>query len=358
MPLTSTSGLAVFRRELPVHDHVLCCSRINVTHKPPRWLLPLLVGVLTFGFVWVGQAPPGVFADFDYIWAGGVAVWQGTDPYTAVPDRAPYYYPATAAVLMAPFAPLPRQLAVALFTALGMTLLAFSVTGYRRWIVLSAPALQALLYGHWTPWLTAAVGLPWLGFIWAVKPNIGLALFGGWPSRAALYGGLAVVVLSFLVIPTWPADWLKALQTTTHYLAPIQRPGGFLLLLAWLRWREPEARLLGALAVIPHSAIPYELLPLLLIPQTRRRFLVLMGLTYLAVGWVEWGINYDMIWPRAGAEMVRQVQDIRWPWFLFLVYLPCLWMVLRRPSFVLSHKETSTNVITNRLRSWSVWRSP
>jgi hypothetical protein len=304
-----------------------------VTHKPPRWFLPLLVGVLTFGFVWAGQAPPGVFADFDYIWSGGRAVWQGTDPYIAVPGRDPYYYPATAAVLMAPFAPLPRQLAVSLFTALGMTLLAFSVTGYRRWIVLSAPALQALLYGNWTPWLTAAIGLPWLGFIWAAKPNIGLALFGGWPSRSALYGGLAVLVLSLLVIPTWPADWLHAVQGASHYRAPIQRPGGFLLLLAWLRWREPEARLLGALAVIPHSAIPYELLPLLLIPQTKGRFMVLMGFTYLAVGWVEWGITYDAIWPRVGAEMVRQLQNIRWPWFLSLVYLPCLWMVLRRPSY-------------------------
>jgi hypothetical protein len=331
-----------------VHDHVLCGSRINLTQMPPRWFLPLIVGVLTFSLVWVGQEER-VYTDFDYLYAGGWAVWHGVwhgeNPYAHIQQqieagqlRNLYFYPGTAAVLMAPFGALPRRLAISLFTATGFALLTLSVIPWRRWIVFSPPAFQAMLYGHWSPWLVAGAGLPWIGLVWAAKPNIGLALFSGWPSRSALYGGLAVVVLSFLVIPTWPADWLKALQATTHYLAPIQRPGGFVLLLAWLRWREPEARLLGALAVIPHSAIPYELLPLLLIPQTRRRFLVLMGLTYLAVGWVEWGINYDTIWPRAGAEMVRQVQDIRWPWFLSLVYLPCLWMVLRRPSCYPSQK--------------------
>ena len=51
---------------------------------------------------------------------------------------------------------------------------------------LSAPAIQALFSGQWSPWLTAAIGLPWLGFMWAAKPTIGATLFAGWPSRWAL----------------------------------------------------------------------------------------------------------------------------------------------------------------------------
>ena len=70
--------------------------------------LPVLVGVLTFAFVWVGRAPPGPWGlDFDYLWTAGRAVWHGGDPYVSINNaihqgtlRWPFYYPGTAAVLM------------------------------------------------------------------------------------------------------------------------------------------------------------------------------------------------------------------------------------------------------------------
>jgi hypothetical protein len=293
--------------------------------------LPFIVGALTFAFVWVGRSPPGPWGlDFDYFWTAGRAVWQGNDPYRAIDEairhgslRWPFYYPGTAAVLLAPFGALPHQLAVALFTSLGMGLLVWSVHGWRRWIVLSAPALEALLLGQWSPWLTAAVGLPWLGFVWAAKPSIGVALFGGRPSRWALYGGLVAVLLSLVVLPHWPADWLEAVRNTIHYKAPIQRAGGFLLLLAWLRWRRPEARMLGLLALVPHTTSVYEQLPLLLVPQTRPSFAALLGLSYVAtaIAYVRFPFG----------DSVSGTLDARWPYFLVLVWLPALYMVLRAP---------------------------
>jgi hypothetical protein len=297
--------------------------------------LPFLVGALTFAFVWVGRRPPGPWGlDFDYMWTAGRAVWQGTDPYLAIHQairqgtlRWPFYYPGTAAVLLAPFGALPHQLAVALFTSLGMGLLVWSVHGWRRWIVLSAPALEALLLGQWSPWLTAAAGLPWLGFVWAAKPSIGIALFAGWPSRWALYGGFAVVILSLVLLPHWPADWLEAVRDTAHYKAPVQRVGGFLLLLAWLRWRRPEARMLGTLALIPHTTSVYELLPLLLVPQTRRSFAILMGLSYVAT------VIVYIRFPFGGS--ISGTLDARWPYFLVLVYLPALFMALGLPRWLL-----------------------
>jgi hypothetical protein len=310
---------------------------------PPRVVLPLVVGILTFAFVWIGQAPPGIYADVDYLWAGGVAVWQGQDPYEFVqelaaqrkgvaPDlprlRAPFYYPATAAVLMAPFGALPRQTALALFTALGMVFLCWSVEGWRRWIVVSAPAFQAIIFGQWSPWLTAAIALPWLGFVWAAKPSIGATLFAGWPSRWALGGGLALLILSLILLPHWPADWLHALRDTPHYKAPVQRVGGFLLLLSFLRWRQPEARMLGLLALIPHTTGIYEQLPLLLIPKTRRSFSLMMGLSYLAALCANYVVNYEGV-PRTGPLMVPGMLDRQWPYFLVLVYLPALYLVLR-----------------------------
>lgn len=309
-------------------------SRKQANLGVPRWFLPLAVGIVSFGFVWVGQEPPGLLVDFDYLWAGGQAVWQGEDPYAAVQAlveqgrlKAPYYYPAAAAVLMAPFGALSRHLAVSLFTALGMALLCYSVTGWRRWIVVSAPALQAVLFGQWSPWLTAAIGLPWLGFVWAAKPNIGLPLFATWPSRIAMYGGLAVVVLSFLLMPTWPASWLDALQRTPHYEAPVTRFGGFVLLLAFLRWRQPEARMLGLLALIPHTTTLYEQIPLLLIPQTKRTFAGFMGLSWLAALCGRFLVGYEGM-PQVEALRAGEILDRLWPYFLVLVYLPALYLVL------------------------------
>ena len=295
--------------------------------------LPLIVGILTFTVVWEGHSPPDFPADFDYIWTAGRAMIEGADPYVAVREevqkgslRWPLYYPGTAAVLMAPFGALPRRLAVSLFTALGMALLAWSVErgpSWRRWIVLSVPALENVLLGQWSPWLTAAIGLPWLAAVWAAKPSIGLALFAGWPSRWALYGGLIVLGLSLALRPTWPADWIATLRSTPQYLAPVMRPGGFLLLLAFLRWRRPEARMLGALALVPHTAALYESLPLLLVPQTRVRFAVLMGLQYLAAV-----VSYLILSPGNLGGMM----DTGWVYLLILVYLPCLWMVLCSPA--------------------------
>jgi hypothetical protein len=289
--------------------------------------------VLTFVFVWIGQAHPGFFTDFDYFWLAGNAVWQGLDPYEVTRQAiergthlVPFYYPGTAALLMLPFGALSRHLAIALFTALGMGLLALSVTGWRRWIVLSAPALQAIMLGQWSPWTTAAIGLPWLGFVWAGKPSVGLALFLGWPSRAALAGGLAVVVLSLVVLPHWPSDWLATISGTVQYTAPVQRFGGFLLLLAFIRWRRPEARMLGLLALVPHTTGIYEQLPLLLIPQTKRRFAVLMGLSWLAAVLVYTLVSYDAE-PDVLARVQRGLAQ-QWPYFLVLVWLPALWMVL------------------------------
>lgn len=306
--------------------------------KPLRGLLrlpgalPLTVGILTFVFVWEGHSPPDFPADFDYFWTAGRAVLQGEDPYAAVREgvkagtlRWPLYYPATAGVVMAPFGALPHRVAVSLFTALGMLFLAWSVErgpSWRRWIVLSAPAIQNVLLGQWSPWLTAAVGLPWLGLVWTAKPTVGLALFAGWPSRWALYGGLAILFLSLLLMPEWPAEWIAAVRSTPQYLAPVQRPGGALLLLAFLRWRRPEARMLGVLSLVPHTAGLYESLPLLLVPRTGRRFAALMGLEYLAAV-----LAYTVVRPGNVAGML----DAGWVYFLCLVYLPCLWMVLKDP---------------------------
>jgi hypothetical protein len=118
--------------------------------------------------------------------------------------------------------------------------------------------------------------------------------------------------------------WLEAVQNSGQYRAPVQRFGGFVLLLAWLRWRKPEARLLGVLSLIPHTTSVYELLPLFLVPQTKRSFGVLLGLSLVATAIVY--VRY----PYGGS--LSATLDARWPYLLILVYLPALLMVLRSPT--------------------------
>jgi hypothetical protein len=53
------------------------------------------------------------------------------------------------------------------------------------------------------------------------------------------------------------------------------RPGGFLVLAGLLRWRDPEARLLVGLGLVPTSGIWYEMLPAMLVARNYRETLIL-----------------------------------------------------------------------------------
>jgi hypothetical protein len=64
---------------------------------------------------------------------------------------------------------------------------------------------------------------------------------------------------------------------------PIRWTGGVVLLLAALRWRRPEARLLALFAFAPQNGYGTELLPLLCaIPSSPRQALLVTLLSWLA----------------------------------------------------------------------------
>jgi hypothetical protein len=99
------------------------------------------------------------------------------------------------------------------------------------------------------------------------------------------------------------------------------RPGGVLLLLALIRWRAPEARLLAVMACVPHTLALYESLPLFLIPARKWDAYALAILTYVAFFLTEL--------PPSGGSALGATPEQRWPFMLVLVYLPVLLMVLR-----------------------------
>src|SRR4051794_39270554 len=220
-----------------------------------RAAVALAVGCFAAAVIYAGHQPPVPESDWDETWAAGRAFLDGSDPYTALAAghhsgqfSYPLVYPAPAVLVAAPFALLPLQTALCLWAGVGTAALTWTLL-YRGWWGLlglgSAFYLHALITLQWSPLLTAAVGVPVLGFVWAAKPTIGAALFAGWPSRAGIIGALTVLGLSLIVIPGWIPRFLAASLAMPHTTPPVARPGGFLLLLSFLRWRRPEARMLG-----------------------------------------------------------------------------------------------------------------
>jgi hypothetical protein len=108
---------------------------------------------------------------------------------------------------------------------------------------------------------------------------------------------------------------------TSTLVPPILRPFGFVLLLAALRWRSPEGRLILAIPFIPQTTLPYELVSLALIPATRLEMGIYVGGTWIAV---------------MAADQLQLGQGLAgwmatgWPVTLCAVYLPALYMLLRR----------------------------
>ena len=163
--------------------------------------------------------------------------------------------------------------------------------------------------------------IPGLGFLLAAKPTVGAALLAFRPNRTAVVGVLVLAGVSLLLMPSWPSDWWAAMDRTRQYAAPVMRPWGWLLLLAALRWRTPEARLLLLLALIPHTTALHGALPLFLIGENRWQGYALVAGSYIAAVWQAW------ILPVGGIGLTEGLAQ-RWPVLLVCLWLPALLLVL------------------------------
>lgn len=240
--------------------------------------------------------------DFDQLWHAARALVEGKDPYSVVgPGRLfawnwPLYYPLPAVLFAVPFTLLPVLAARIAFSALAAALLGWAIGARVRthWpLLLSAAFIISTSRAQWAPLLLAAAWIPALGFLIAAKPNVGLASLAAHDRRndlvISLVGCFAVLLLCFVVQPDWFASWRKAIETAPHIQSAVTTsPFGPLLLLAALRWRRADARLLLALAVIPHTPSVYDLLILFFACRSFRETTVLALLTQA----VYWGIVF------------------------------------------------------------------
>jgi hypothetical protein len=281
-----------------------------------------LAGILT----WLASLlPPPSTSDFQQFWVAARALLDGQDPYAAVQAmwRWPLFYPLPAVLIVLPLSILPLAAARVIWAMVSAGLFMYAAQRTTRplWIgALSASFLQAIVLGQWSPILTAAAVLPWVGAAWVAKPTVGLALFAGWPRRQAVIGGMLLVLVSLALDPHWPMQlWLN--REAALYRAPVMRPGGVILLLALLRWRAPEARLLAAMACVPHAPTLYDTLPLFLIPGRKGEAYVVAILTYATLFLTEIRLS--------GGAPLGADPDLRWAFMLTLVYFPALVIVLR-----------------------------
>lgn len=331
--------------------------------RPPtrrlRAALAIVAGLLSGSraLLWsVGEAKA---RDLDQVWYAVHALFAGRNPYAEIGPGlafdwpAFFYYPLTAALAITPLAVLPRPLAAGLFAALASAAFVWAAT--RRSIapavvITSASAAFAAEAVQWSPLLGAAFGVPWLGIFLSAKPTIGLAVFAARPTRIAVVGSAVLTVLALVLQPTWPIEWLRAVHHTslltpggTPYLAPIATPGGAFAVLALLRWRRPEARLVFALACVPQTPLLYETVPLFLVPATITEGGVLWLGSWLVALWMSLAGPFTADLPR----FIASGRAIGW-----LLYLPCVVMLLRRPNEGVVPAWLERSLDRSRLPAW------
>jgi hypothetical protein len=289
--------------------------------------LPALIAAVAFLvacrlllYAWI----PDRSSDFDFLYHAATRLLAGENPYP--PASGWFPYPLPAVLLAVPFIAIPLSLARPIFDVLVGGAFVYALWRYRGAYALLAVAsgayLLAMWHGQTTPLMVAAALIPALGFLLAIRPNSAAALWIAWPSLTTLLAASLVMALSLIVLPSWPWDWWLAVPLDhTPLMPPILRPFGFVLLLAAFRWRLPEGRLLLAIAFIPQSTLPYELVPLALIPANRVEMLVYVVGTWIAAAAAE-GLHLD--------ETMARWTASGWPVTLCAVYIPILYLVLRR----------------------------
>lgn len=291
----------------------------------------------------IGSQSEGFRTDFDQGWHAARAVLEGRNPHDYVgPERrfdygVPLYYPMPAVVASLPFAVLPLWAARLAFVGSSTFLLTFGLcrNGLGRLpILLSGAFIMALGTGQWEILLTAALLIPAAAAIAAAKPNIGLALAFASASRrflaAAITGGIFLAGVSFALWPGWLADWLEKIRMYPEIPLLVTHWGGLFVLLALLRWRRAEARLLVALVLVPHTTLAYASLPVMLVA---RRAWESAALALLSLGVLVAQLSID---PRGRVTEIAPIDVFAGfasdagQLMVLATYIPATLLVLRR----------------------------
>ncbi|MFQ3633872.1 hypothetical protein [Roseiflexus sp.] len=223
--------------------------------------------------------------DFNWALKTAHALIYSYDPYAFTPSSLLVAYPLPVALFGLPLLWLPNTLAATIFFGCSSGLLAYGIMKneqpWRLLIFLTFPYWFALCYAQWSPLIAAAWFIPVLApLLVLIKPHIALpvAINRITPTGVVL-AGLALLT-SFAIMPDWLWRWLATTREFESKYILLTLPFGPFLLLAVLRWRNEEARLLLSMAVLPFRGL-YDLVALYLIPRSARQMVVLVSLSWL-----------------------------------------------------------------------------
>jgi hypothetical protein len=281
-----------------------------------RWRIAIsaLVGIVTGTFCYFLLCRTQQGAG-DFIWAIHLAqrLLGGQNPY----DTKYEQYPLTAALFALPFVRMRPEIAAGTFYGLGSALLAFGLTrtSYHRLLVfLAYPYWVGLLFVQWSTMITASAFFPLLGAVAMAKPQVGLPIFLAHFNRRRFWSCVVVVVLSLLLLPTWPRSWVGQLGFYRHFFAIAILPGP-LILLALLRYRDRDAWLLILNSFMPQRWF-FDAFTLWLIPKSRWELLFTVAFSWCSGIWR---------WYHPGATVAQGGR-----WIVLTIYLPMLAIILLR----------------------------
>lgn len=295
-----------------------------------RVLLAVIIGLISALFCYRRlESRQNEAGDFTFTWRAAGYLLLGENPYKEILPEGDYpfqtylYYPLTAVLASLPFVAFPPYLAGAAFFGMSSALLAFAVSaqGWKRLpIFLSAPYFVAAATVQWSPLLMAAALLPPLAWLLSSKPNLGIPLFLYKPTWLGLSLILAYAGLSYVVLPSWPMDWLGISRSLEGHPPPLLvLPYGPLLLLGAVGWRKPEGRLFLGLSFFPQLLFFYDQLPLWLLPGS-----FLSSISFSALSWLAYALwRWQGIDPLNG-EIITQPDQ----YIMLFMFLPALGLLL------------------------------
>ena len=275
-------------------------------------------------------------SDFSVIWHGARLLFEGRNPYDLIgPGRlVPFgwelHYPASTLVAAFPLAVLPESLADFVFVFGSAFLLAYGALKEnlnRIWIFGSSAFVVNATAGQWSAFTASGYFLPLAAVFALMKPTDGMAILASRDRKSWIAAGAfaaCATLVSLALLPGWPREWYTSVTGTWEFVSPVQRWGGWLLLLAVLRWRSREARLLLVLALVPQVQSWYVGLLPLLVARSKRENQVLALVSSL---------GYLLLIPLSYASPTREISIFTVGHLMVaFCYLPALIVVLRRPN--------------------------
>ncbi len=267
----------------------------------------------------------GVASDFKNIldpareWLSGKIIYL---PYILHLNPLSVPYPFTTYLLSVPFTYLPDRIAVGVFTGIGCGILAWWILHEEKYwyllIFLSWPFVNNLLFAQFATYITATFFTPNLLFLLFIKPQISLPFVViQRPNRIGFLRAGLLLLVSLVLYPWWPIDWLGNLHMQNYFGFPplFVLPLGPLILLALIRYHDKRAWLLVLLAAMPQRMV-YDQLGVLLVAGNRKEQIFLILCSWISLPL----LFYYHGW-----------KNMPWSWQTYILiesYLPALLVVL------------------------------